>query len=107
MYSLICVYVVDVILMDNMMPIMNGPNAAKMIREAGMISAIMITLIYSYYRFIGYKGFIFGATGNALPEDIKDFLDHGANRVMIKPMSIDLFKSVFLEESIKLKIRGP
>lgn len=56
---------------------MCGPVAAKKIRE------------------LGYRGLIFGATGNALPEDIQDYLDHGADYVLIKPISITSFKEAY------------
>ena len=60
----------DVVLMDNSMPIMTGPTAARAMRAAG------------------FTGLIIGITGNALPEDVRDFLDSGANRVLPKPVDI-------------------
>ena len=56
------------------MPRMRGTEAAQRIRE------------------LGYKGIIIGVTGNALPEDVKDFIDHGADAVIPKPFDIDVFK---------------
>jgi len=58
----------DVILMDNVMPNMNGPTAAQVLRAAG------------------YKGIIIGITGHVLPEDIADYVAHGADKVMMKPV---------------------
>merc|ERR1711956_109607 len=42
----------DCILVDYEMPVMNGPDACKTIRE------------------MGYVGFVVGVTGNLLPEDV-------------------------------------
>ena len=61
----------DAILMDFMMPVMDGPTATKKIRD------------------MGYKGLILGVTGNALPSDIDVFVDHGADRVLTKPVNVD------------------
>ena len=62
---------VDVILMDFQMPNMDGPSAAKAIRE------------------LGYIGIIVGVTGNALPVDIEHFKRCGANTVLMKPIDLD------------------
>jgi CheY-like chemotaxis protein len=67
----------DVILMDNQMPGMLGSIAASIIRAD-----------------LKYSGLIIGVTGNALEEDIKDFLQHGANEVVIKPLTIDKFNQL-------------
>ena len=66
----------DIILMDFMMPKMDGPTATKAIRE------------------LGYTGLIFGVTGNALEEDIEHFLSSGADRVLTKPLDVDLMNSL-------------
>ena len=63
----------DVILMDFVMPIMDGPTATKQIRA------------------LGYRGVIIGVTGNALPDDISTFLASGADVVMTKPINIETF----------------
>ena len=60
----------DAILMDAVMPLLNGLDACKML------------------RLMGYSGKIFGVTGNAYPEDIDDFLAHGADEVFVKPVSM-------------------
>lgn len=62
----------DAILMDYEMPIMNGPQATKELRERG------------------FEGFIVGITGNVLPSDIQFFKDNGANIVLPKPLEIEL-----------------
>ena len=63
----------DLILMDFVMPTMNGLEATRLIRNQG------------------YKGLIYGLTGNGLPQDIAKFIEHGANRVFIKPLDIQRF----------------
>jgi hypothetical protein len=58
----------DVILMDSVMPNMDGPTAVQIIRE------------------MGHKGPILGVTGNTLPEQIADFVAHGVDEVVGKPV---------------------
>ena len=62
------------ILMDFVMPNMDGPTATKHIRS------------------LGYTAPIFGLTGNTLDSDINYFLDSGANKVLAKPLDIDIFE---------------
>ena len=69
----------DIILMDFIMPVMDGPTASKAIRD------------------IGYKGIIIGVTGNALPADIDTFLSHGADRVLTKPFRLEILLRDILE----------
>ena len=63
----------DVLVMDFVMPTMDGPTATKQIRA------------------LGYRGVIIGVTGNALPDDISTFLASGADAVMTKPINIETF----------------
>ena len=58
----------DGILMDYIMPNMDGPTATEEIRKLGYIQPII------------------GVTGNALQSDIDHFTKHGASRVLIKPV---------------------
>ena len=68
---------IDVILMDYIMPNMDGPTATREIRA------------------LGYNGVIIGLTGNAYPEDIESFINAGANRVLTKPVQIaELFSVI-------------
>jgi len=62
----------DVILMDFMMPTMDGPTATRAIRG------------------LGYKGIIIGVTGNSAPQDILLFTSSGADLVLSKPLDVDL-----------------
>ena len=66
----------DVILMDFVMPNMNGPEATRKIRE------------------LGYEGVIIGVTGNTLQSDIDEFKLHGANDVLPKPLDITVMESL-------------
>ena len=45
-------------------------------------------------REIGYEGFIFGVTGNALDTDVKYFLSHGADTVLQKPFDYLRFMEI-------------
>ena len=56
------------------MPQLDGPGAAEQIRA------------------MGYTGIIIAITGNALEEDVKIFLDKGADAVMTKPLDKNEFK---------------
>ena len=65
----------DVILMDFVMPNMDGPTATKAIRD------------------LGYNGVIIGVTGHAMPADIELFLSQGADQVMTKPVHMPTLTS--------------
>ena len=56
------------------MPRLNGPRAANELRS------------------LGYDGIIVGITGKILAEDVKDFVDHGADFVLGKPFDMNEFK---------------
>ena len=70
---------IDLILMDAEMPILKGPAATRRIRELGFVDTMII-----------------GVTGNVLPEDIKLFLDHGADAVVSKPLLTKNLSDVIL-----------
>jgi two-component system, sensor histidine kinase len=61
---------IDTILMDYEMPVLNGPEATKIIRANG------------------YSALIIGVTGNVLGEDVAYFKSMGANRVLPKPVNV-------------------
>jgi CheY-like chemotaxis protein len=73
----------DCILMDFQMPIMDGPTAAKKIRE------------------LGCDSFIAGVTGNVMREDVLHFLDHGANAVLPKPIKITDLEALWMEYNVR------
>ena len=68
----------DAVLMDFVMPLMDGPTATQRIRA------------------LGYEGKVFGVTGNALQSDIDVFVRAGANAVLPKPLDMDRFRSLLL-----------
>ena len=66
---------VDSILMDYEMPVLNGPDATKILREKGYSNVTII-----------------GVTGNVLSDDINYFISAGANKVLPKPVSLALIE---------------
>lgn len=66
----------DLILMDIQMPIMNGYEATRAIRESGKPDANTIT--------------IFAMTANAFSEDVDAALKHGMNGHIAKPVDIEV-----------------
>lgn len=60
----------DTILMDFEMPVMNGPDATKHLRDRGCNATII------------------GVTGNVLAEDVSYFKSHGADHVLPKPVKL-------------------
>jgi CheY-like chemotaxis protein len=72
----------DAVLLDYEMPIMNGPTAAKMMRD------------------LGSDTFIVGITGNLLPEDIEHFRSQGANEVLPKPFNISDLEEILMEYGV-------
>jgi len=72
----------DCILVDYEMPVMNGPEACKAIRE------------------MGYTGFVVGVTGNLLAEDIGYFIDCGADSVLPKPFKYKVLEQLLVEHGL-------
>jgi CheY-like chemotaxis protein len=70
----------DIILMDIMMPVMNGLDAAKTIRSSAHAEAGTIPIV--------------AMTANAYKEDVQAALDAGMNAHIAKPINIDVFLSV-------------
>ena len=61
----------DAVLMNMVMPVMNGLDSTKAIRQ------------------LGYKGPIIGLTTLCLLEDQNSFLRAGASSVLVKPLDMD------------------
>ena len=66
----------DLILMDFIMPVMNGPDASRHIRQ------------------LGYKGVIVGVTGNTMQFDIDTFKSNGVDYVLPKPLNMSALESL-------------
>jgi CheY-like chemotaxis protein len=64
------------ILMDNLMPVMNGMDATACLRKAG------------------YPYLIIGLTGNIMEDDVKDFLSVGADMVLSKPLQMSSLERI-------------
>jgi len=58
----------DIIFMDNIMILMNGPVAVRRMRS------------------LGYQGPVIDVTGNIMPQDVQEFLDCGADKILKKPV---------------------
>lgn len=67
----------QLILMDNLMPVMNGLQATAEIRK------------------MGYPFLIVGVTGNVLESDIQEFLSAGADLVLAKPLKTSTMNALF------------
>ena len=76
----------DVILMDFVMPNMDGPTATVTIR--GM----------------GYTKPILGLTGNALDSDVNYFIDCGVDAVLAKPFDFSVFKTLMGKHTHNYKV---
>jgi signal transduction histidine kinase/CheY-like chemotaxis protein len=65
------------ILLDYEMPVLNGPSAARQLRDQKCDLLIV------------------GVTGNVLPEDKAHFISQGANIVLAKPLDLDVLFSEY------------
>jgi CheY-like chemotaxis protein len=68
--------------MDFIMPVMDGPEATRLLRDAG------------------FKGLIVGITGNMREEEVEHFKSCGADVVMGKPLDIE-YLAQLLKNSTK------
>ena len=66
----------DVILMDNVMPNMDGPTATKELRA------------------LGYTGLIIGVTGSVMPSEIDHFISCGVEETLVKPLDIEKLRGI-------------
>ena len=64
----------DIVLLDNEMPVLRGRDAVSQMRT------------------MGYAGLVLGVTGNALKDDLDDFVKSGADAVIVKPMTRQKFQ---------------
>uniref|UniRef100_A0A7S1VH49 histidine kinase n=1 Tax=Grammatophora oceanica TaxID=210454 RepID=A0A7S1VH49_9STRA len=72
----------DTVLLDNEMPRLSGPLAAKQMRE------------------MGSDVFIVGVTGNLLPDDVQSFKKCGANAVLPKPFKLAALEQLWIEYGV-------
>ena len=70
----------DAVLMDIQMPVMNGLEAARMIRQSGCAQAKTIPII--------------ALTANAFTDDIKKSIDAGMNQHLAKPFDINVLMKI-------------
>lgn len=75
-------YTYDAILMDVMMPVMNGYEATKAIRESRHPEALTIPIV--------------AMTANAFVKDVQDALDAGMNAHISKPINMEMLKTPWL-----------
>ena len=73
----------DLILIDFVMPVMDGPTATALLRS------------------LGYEGLIFGLTGNVLPSDVDFFRERGADHVLHKPFDLRLFDQALARPALQ------
>eukprot|EP00628_Pelagophyceae_sp_CCMP2097_P038821 CAMPEP_0184256912 /NCGR_PEP_ID=MMETSP0977-20130417/9056_1 /TAXON_ID=483370 /ORGANISM="non described non described, Strain CCMP2097" /LENGTH=934 /DNA_ID=CAMNT_0026562507 /DNA_START=47 /DNA_END=2846 /DNA_ORIENTATION=- len=64
----------DLVLMDSVMPVMNGLDATRLLRVQCC------------------RAVIIGVTGNALAEDIHDFMSAGVDAVITKPVAVNALR---------------
>ena len=69
----------DAVLMDIMMPVLNGYDATRAIRQSGHPEAMTIPII--------------AMTANAFVRDVQDALDAGMNAHLAKPLDLDALKN--------------
>ncbi len=74
------------VLLDNEMPVMDGPTAAEHMRE------------------MGSDVFIVGITGNLLPEDVAHFKEKGANYILPKPFKLSDLERLWVEYDIYTRV---
>jgi len=69
--------VIHLLLIDNMMPNINGELLSKILRS------------------IGFQGMIVGITGNGVQKDIDQYINNGADYVFVKPFNKEKMKLLF------------
>ena len=80
----------DAILMDIMMPVMDGLTATKAIRALNRADAGIIPII--------------AMTANAFAEDVQRCLDAGMNAHLAKPLDIEKVKKTICEHTIEIRL---
>jgi CheY-like chemotaxis protein len=81
---------IHVIMMDNSMPVMNGKEATKRIKD-------FIVTNNDNNNNGNSRVVIIGVTGNGLERDVSNFIQSGVDKVMIKPLDVDNFMKYLAE----------
>lgn len=76
------------VLMDFMMPVMNGLEATRLIKEHSDASSFPVVVI--------------GVTGNGLEMDMEAFKDAGADEVMLKPLDYNVFLQLLQKHGLEV-----
>lgn len=77
---------IDLILLDNQMPRLNGSKAVAIMRNT-----------------LHYEGIVIGVTGNATEADLREFIACGADDVIVKPLNSEKFLQAIQIIEIKRK----
>lgn len=80
----------DAVIMDIMMPVMDGLTATKAIRALNRPDAGIIPII--------------AMTANAFAEDVQRCLDAGMNAHLAKPLDIEKVKKTICEHTIEIRL---
>jgi two-component system, sensor histidine kinase len=80
---------IDTILMDYEMPVLNGPDATKRLRDMGCTALIL------------------GVTGNVLEDDIVYFKSMGATDVLAKPVQVSLLDEYWRQYRVPHRHEDP
>ena len=75
----------DVVLLDDNMPNVSGPEAAQALRSQG------------------FQGLVFGVTGDATQEAKERFMANGADAVFVKPLDVTALRSVIEKKKFQMK----
>lgn len=89
---------IDVIMMDFMMPLMNGPEATSRIKELARQHRLQQRAMAGTDGQATPEVIVVGVTGNGLQDDINAFLHSGADEVMVKPLDFGEFLKFLAEK---------
>lgn len=78
---------VDVVLMDRMMPVMDGISAVRLMKDDPALKQIPIVMV----------------TGASSPKDMQEGLDSGVFYYLIKPVGIEVLKSILSAASREIQ----
>jgi CheY-like chemotaxis protein len=93
----------DIIMMDNFMPIMDGLDATKAIRNVYLQYTSKCT--DQDVNQILPLPMIIGVTGNGIEEDIQQFRNAGADKVLVKPLNVqELWNFILVQQHWQLDV---